>query len=75
MKIKEIVTGAAQPKISQARLSNKEIILPCEALVRKFSDTTKPIFDKIFNSQLSILNLQSARDKLLPRLMNVDFEL
>lgn len=75
MKIKDIVTGAAQPKISQARLSNKEIILPCEALVRKFSDTTKPIFDKIFNSQLSILNLQSARDKLLPRLMNVDFEL
>ena len=32
------------------------------------------LFDKIKNCQLSIVNLQLARDKLLPKLMNGEIE-
>ena len=70
MPISDVVTGAAQPKISQGRLSEKSIILPSIELIQKWSNVTKPFFDSIRNKTEQIRNLSEARDRLLPKLMS-----
>ena len=49
MGISDVVTGVAQPKISQARLSNKKVIIPTDSLIIKYHNAVKPIFDMILN--------------------------
>ena len=55
-------------------LGFKEIQNIDEKILKMFSNLMKPYFNKIKNCQLSIVNLQSARDKLLPKLMNGEIE-
>ena len=74
MPISDVVTGAAQPKISQGRLSEKSIILPSIELIQKWSSITKPFFDSIRNKSEQIRNLSEARDRLLPKLMSAEIE-
>ena len=73
-KVKDVVTGAAQPKISQARLSNKKMIIPCKELVRAYCDLVNPIFKQILNLEQQIILHKEARDRLLPKLMNGEIE-
>ena len=73
-KVKDVVTGAAQPKISQARLSNKKMIIPCKELVRAYCDQVNPIFKQILNLEQQIILHKEARDRLLPKLMNGEIE-
>ena len=73
-KVKDVVTGAAQPKISQARLSNKKIIVPSKQLVSAYCDITGPIFKDIINLEHQITVLKEARDRLLPKLMSGEIE-
>ena len=73
-KVKDVVTGAAQPKISQARLSNKKIIVPSKQLVSAYCDITGPMFKEIINLERQITVLKEARDRLLPKLMSGEIE-
>ncbi|MBR0078165.1 MAG: restriction endonuclease subunit S [Bacteroidales bacterium] len=69
MPIADVVTGAAQPKISQGRLSEKKIVVPPTKLITKWSETTKAYFDSLRNHTEEIRLLTEARDRLLPKLM------
>ena len=70
MPIADVVTGAAQPKISQGRLSEKKVLIPPIQLILKWSDITKAYFDSYRNLSDKIRLLTEARDRLLPKLMS-----
>lgn len=74
MKILDVVTGVAQPKISQGRLSTKKILIPASELVVTFDVNAKPIFDEILILENQIIKLEEARDRLLPKLMSGEIE-
>ena len=63
-------TSAISTAINSKIVKAMPIIIPTETVLEKFSNILKPYFDKILNCQKSIQDLQSARDKLLPKLMN-----
>lgn len=69
MPIADIVTGAAQPKISQGRLSNKKILMPSLELIQEWSSIAKHFFDRLRVLSEQIRLLTEARDRLLPKLM------
>lgn len=69
-----VARGAGQQNISGDVVKNKIVLVPEKKLMEEFTSITKPYFNKIKNCQLSIVNLQSARDKLLPKLMNGEIE-
>ena len=73
-KVKDVVTGAAQPKISQARLSNKKIVVPSKQLVSAYCVIVEPMFKEILNLEHQITVLKEARDRLLPKLMSGEIE-
>ena len=70
MPIADVVTGAAQPKISQGRLSEKKILMPSLKLIQKWSSIAKHFFDKLRVLSEQIRLLTEARDRLLPKLMS-----
>lgn len=74
MKIADVVTGVAQPKISQGRLNDKKILIPDKFLALEYSDVTKAMFTKIRNLKNRIYLLQEARERLLPKLMSGEIE-
>ena len=74
MKVNDIVTGVAQPKISQARLSKKEIIIPNIALVQKYHKAVESVFCMVFSIKKQIECLTESRDRLLPKLMSGEME-
>lgn len=74
MDITGIVTGAAQPKISQGRLFKKKTIIPNLDLVKQFDEIIQPIYKIIRNLKESNQNLTKQRDLLLPRLMSGKLE-
>ena len=75
MGISDVVTGVAQPKISQGRLSAKKVVIPSESLAALFHDYTKPIFDRVLLLEKQITLFSEARDRLLPKLMSGEIEL
>lgn len=74
MPIADIVTGAAQPKISQGRLSEKKVLMPPTELILKWSDITKAYFDSYRNHSDKIRLLTEARDRLLPKVVGGEME-
>ena len=70
MPIADIVTGAAQPKISQGRLSDKKILMPSLKLIQEWSSIAKHYFGRIRMITEQIRLLIEARDRLLPKLMS-----
>ena len=74
MNIQSIVTGVAQPKISQGRLFNKKVIIPCDSIISLFDKQIQPIFAEIRQLTNQTANLTRQRDLLLPRLMNGKLE-
>ena len=74
MKIKDIVTGVAQPKISQGRLNDKKIVIPSRTMVAKYSELTLAIFKQIRLLNDVVNASKEARDRLLPKLMNNEIE-
>ena len=75
MPIADVVTGAAQPKISQGRLSDKKILMPSLRLRQEWSGIAKHYFGRIrvINEQIRLLT--EARDRLLPKLMSGEIEI
>lgn len=74
MGISDVISGVAQPKISQGRLSKKKIMIPSEEIVMFYNSKVKQIFDKILNIEKQIIKLSEARDRLLPKLMSGEIE-
>ena len=62
--------GAAQKNISQQVIKAVKMILPTKALLDAFAESVCPFFDQIELLQKMNINLEKARDLLLPRLMN-----
>ena len=74
MPIADVVTGAAQPKISQGRLSDKKILMPSLKLIQEWSCIAKHYFGRIRVITEQIRLLIEARDRLLPKLMGRGIE-
>ena len=73
-KVSDVVTGVAQPKISQARLSAKKVLIPDNKLVYCYSERITSMMEKTLLLQSQIDNLKEARDRLLPKLMSGETE-
>ena len=74
MKVSDVVTGVAQPKISQGRLNEKKILIPDKNLAAKYSANTDSMFKRIRILSDEIILCKEARDRLLPKLMNGEIE-
>ena len=67
--VREIVTGAVQPKISQGRLNGLPAIIPDKETIKKFDEIIQPLFHQIRLIRQENKNIASLRDILLPKLM------
>ena len=74
-RVSDVVTGVAQPKISQGRLSDKKVLIPEEQLANKYYIYTKELFEKVLLLEKQVSELTEARDRLLPKLMSGEIEL
>ena len=72
--VQSIVTGAVQPKISQANLNKVPVIIPSEAELKAFDATIQPIFTQIRNLRAENDRLATTRDTLLPKLMSGELD-
>ena len=72
--VRSIVTGAVQPKISQANLNNVSVVIPSKAELSTFNSIVQPIFSQIRNVRAESDRLTSTRDILLPRLMSGEID-
>lgn len=72
--VQSIVTGAVQPKISQANLSKVSVVIPSEAELSAFNSIVQPIFAQIRNLRAENDRLAATRDTLLPRLMSGELD-
>lgn len=68
--VKSIVTGAVQPKISQANLRSVQVVIPPQPELDAFNELIRPMFDQIRQNQDQNKALVSLRDALLPKLMS-----
>ena len=72
--VQSIVTGAVQPKISQANLNKVSVIIPSKAELKAFDATIQPIFTQIRNLRAENDRLATTRDTLLPKLMSGELD-
>lgn len=72
--VKSIVTGAVQPKISQANLRSIRVVIPPQTELDAFNELIRPLFDQIRQNQDQNKTLASLRDALLPKLMSGEID-
>ena len=72
--VKSIVTGAVQPKISQANLRSIQVVVPPQHELDAFNELIRPLFDQIRQNQGQSKALASLRDALLPKLMSGEID-
>lgn len=72
--VRSIVTGAVQPKISQANLNNVSVVIPSKAELSTFNSIVQPVFSQIRNLRAESDRLTATRDILLPRLMSGEID-
>lgn len=72
--VKSIVTGAVQPKISQANLRSTQVVIPPQSELNAFNDLICPMFEQIRQNQDQNKALASLRDALLPKLMSGEID-
>ncbi len=68
--VREIVTGAVQPKISQGRLNSLAAIIPDSNTAKEFDEIIQPIFAQIRTIRNENQDLILLRDAFLPKLMS-----
>ena len=68
--VKSIVTGAVQPKISQANLRSVQVVIPPQSELDVFNELICPMFEQIRQNQEQNNALSAMRDALLPKLMS-----
>lgn len=72
--VKHIVTGAVQPKISQANLKKVPVIISSVKGLDAFNNIIQPIFAMIRKNRNENRKLALLRDTLLPKLMNGEID-
>lgn len=72
--VKSIVTGAVQPKISQANLKSIPIVIPSEAILSELNNAIEPLFSQIRVNIEENKSLAALRDTLLPKLMSGEID-
>ena len=73
--VKSIVTGAVQPKISQANLRSVPVVIPTAEALGAFNELIAPMFDQIRQNTDQSKALAQLRDTLLPKLMSGEIDL
>ena len=73
--VKSIVTGAVQPKISQANLRSVQVVIPPQNELDMFNELIRPMFDQIRQHQEQNNTLTAMRDALLPKLMSGEVDI
>ena len=69
-KLQDMSRGTAQANLSPIETAEMELVVPSQEILEKFSDITKPLFDKILLNTQQIQTLEKMRDALLPKLMS-----
>lgn len=64
------ITGAVQPKLSQANMWRINFLKPTQDLSECFSRVIQPIFERFRHNAEQAQNLATLRDTLLPRLIS-----
>lgn len=72
--VQSIVTGAVQPKISQANLNKVPVVIPSEEELKALDTMIQPLFAQIRNLRCENDRLTALRDTLLPKLMNGEID-
>ena len=72
--VKSIVTGAVQPKISQANLRSIPAVIPPAEALTAFNALIAPLFDQIRQNTDQNKALAQLRDTLLPKLMSGELD-
>lgn len=69
-----LATGSAQQNLSPIKLAKQNVIIPDELIIDSYCEKVNSFFNQIILLNKSIIKLKSARDILLPRLMNQTIE-
>ena len=72
--VKSIVTGAVQPKISQANLRSVQVVIPPEHNLREYNDLVEPLFSLFRANEEECKTFTALRDALLPKLMSGEID-
>lgn len=72
--VKSIVTGAVQPKISQANLRSIQVTIPPEDRILSFNGQIEPLFSQIRLNEEQNTILNTLKNTLLPKLMAGEIE-
>lgn len=72
--VQSIITGAVQPKISQANLNKVPVAIPSKKELQTLDATIQPIFAQIRNLRDENKKLAATRDTLLPKLMSGELD-
>ena len=72
--VKSIVTGAVQPKISQANLRSNQVIVPPEKLLIEYNCRVEPLFSLLRTNKEENKSLTVLRDTLLPKLISGEID-
>lgn len=72
---KGVVSGSAQPQLTNMGISTLSIVIAEKGLIEKFNKITESIFAEIVVLKQQIIQAAAARDLLLPKLMNGEIQL
>ena len=72
--VKSIVTGAVQPKISQANLRSIRVVIPPKKLLTEYNCKIDPLFSLLRANKEENKCLTVLRDTLLPKLMSGEID-
>ena len=72
--VKAIVTGAVQPKISQANFRSIQVVIPPQKLVMDYNNQIAPLFTLMRTNEEANKSLAVLRDTLLPKLMSGEID-
>lgn len=67
-------TGTTQQQLTVPDFQKTEILVPSQEIVKLFTTTVDPIFEKIWANQNENEKLSSLRDTLLPKLMSGELD-
>jgi type I restriction enzyme S subunit len=66
--------GGAQQHINKENVSETEIVIPDEEIIREFQRIIKPLFDLLANFMIKNNFLRKTRDLLLPKLISGEID-
>lgn len=72
--ISPLANGTKIKHLRPESLPRAVVLLPATALMKRYAEVVKPMFDKIALAQQQIVAAREARDRLLPKLMSGEIE-